>query len=117
MQLTEQNCTITHQGRAITAQGATVTPERLIAYVGRCRFDGMGCDRLYGTSYDLTDWHGNVIGSIRLTTSWRAGWVTIHQAYATVAGVEYVGRTQGPGMYFSGRARRTGKRYAGLVRL
>jgi hypothetical protein len=89
----EKDCTFEHEGRTFEAGGAVVTPDRIIAYLGK---DGV-----------LTDWHGNKIGTYRVTSTWRtpASYVssTMHQVYATVDGVTYTGRSAGVGMSFKGR--------------
>jgi hypothetical protein len=106
MIMIEQDCVIEHEGCKFEAGGAVVTPDRITAYVGKDRRDGMGCDRAVGSGRDLTDWHGNVIGTIRLTKSWRIRSFLgshMYQAYATVDGVTYTGRTLGEGMSFSGK--------------
>ena len=83
--------------------------DKLIAYVGPVEggrgFNGqLGSDPQYRT---LTDWHGKRIGTIRLTTSWRTpnSYVgsRMYQAYATVNGVHYTGRTRGENMCFVGK--------------
>ena len=90
----EPDCTFTHEGRAFTAGGAVVTPERITAYLGQ--------------NGQLTDWHGNVLGTYRITATWRTPRsfvsATMHQVYATVNGVQYTGRSAGVGMVFAGRA-------------
>ena len=107
MAYVETDCVVTHEGRTYEAGGAVVTPSHVIGYVGKDRRDGMGCDRSHGSSRDLTDWHGNVIGTIRLTSSWRTprSFVSsrMYQGYATVDGVTYTGRTCGEGMIFNGK--------------
>lgn len=99
--LIETDCTVTHNGRTFEAGGASVSPARLVAYVGKVREGGPANVR------DLTDWHGNVIGEARLTSSWRTPRSfmasRMYQAYATVDGVTYTGRTCGEGMSYVGR--------------
>ena len=94
----EEHCTIEHQGRRYTAGGAVVTADRIVAYVGERQPDGR---------HKLTDWHGNVIGSCRITATWRTprsfASTTMSQVYATVAGRRYTGRSAGPGTIFRGR--------------
>lgn len=102
----ETDCTIEHDGRKFEAGGAVVTPHRIVAYIGKDRRDGMGIDREVGSGRDLTDWHGNVIGTVRLTSSWRVNSFLgprMYQAYAKVDGVWYTGRTFGEGMSFAGK--------------
>ena len=105
----EPDCTITHDGKAFTASGAIVTSDFIVAYVGALAggrgFNGqLGSEPPYHT---LTDWHGKPIGTIRLTVSWRTSRSYVnsrmYQAYATVNGVTYTGRTTGEGMIFRGK--------------
>ena len=104
----ETDCTVTHEGRTFEAGGAYVTPERICAYVGKVEggrgFEGhLGSEPQYRT---LTDWHGKRIGTIRLTSSWPIRSFLaprMYQAYATVKGVTYTGRTMGEGMVFNGK--------------
>ena len=95
----EEHCTIEHQGRHYTAGGAVVADTYVIAYVGEV-IPG-------GTVRQLTDWHGNVIGSCRITATWRTPRSflsdTMSQVYATVARRRYTGRSAGPGTIFRGR--------------
>ena len=89
----EQDCTVTHNGRAYTSGGAVVAPRAIIAYLGK---DGA-----------LTDWHGDKLGTYRITATWRTpgSWKsgTMSQVYATVDGTRYTGRSGGEGMVFVGR--------------
>jgi hypothetical protein len=93
----EQDCTVEHESRKFTSGGAVVIPETIVAYVGKI-VDGRR---------ELTDWHGNKIGTIRLASSWATprSYVSscMYQAYATVNGVQYTGRTVGEGMAFKGK--------------
>ena len=108
MNYIERKCTITNEGREFSAGGAVVTPDAIIAYVGKTTGDGMGCDRHGKTSLrELTDWHGEVIGTCYISSTWRTqhSYVssTMHQIYATVDGINYTGRSAGEGMIFRGR--------------
>jgi hypothetical protein len=108
----EPDCTFHHEGRAFTAGGAVVTPDRITAYLGK---DGA-----------LTDWHGNRLGTYRLTATWRLPWnawqsSTMSQVRAVVriprdmavglvsaalspdTFATYTGRSLGEGMVFRGR--------------
>lgn len=104
----ETDCIVEHKGRKFEAGGAIVTPDRIVAYVGKVEggrgFEGrLGSEPAYRT---LTDWHGNRIGTIRLGEGWRIrSYLSdrMYQAYATVNGVTYTGRTLGEGMSFSGK--------------
>jgi hypothetical protein len=89
--------------------GAVVTSETIVAYVGKViggrDFNGrLGSEPAYR---ELTDWHGNKIGTIHLASSWATprSYVSsrMYQAYATVNGVQYTGRTAGEGMVFKGK--------------
>ena len=81
----------------------------IVGYVGSLEggrgFNGrLGSEPPYHT---FTDWHGNRLGTIRLTKSWPTprSYVgrRLYQAYATVGGITYTGRTYGEGMCFNGR--------------
>ena len=99
MQYVEQNCTIKHEGREFAAGGAVVTPDFIIGYVGK---PVPGAARR-----DLTDWHGNKIGTCYISSTWKTphSYVSdvMHQIYARVDGVDYTGRGAGEGMIFKGR--------------
>lgn len=94
----ETDCTIQHQGKTFIAGGAVVTADRITAYLGK---DGV-----------LTDWHGEKLGTYRITSKWRTprSYVSdvMNQVEASVNGVVYVGRSAGVGMSFSGK-RKAGK--------
>jgi hypothetical protein len=51
----ETDCTITHAGRSYTANGAAISDARIVCYIGN--------------DNTVTDWHGNVIGTYRVTSS------------------------------------------------
>jgi hypothetical protein len=75
--------------------------DRIVAYIGKANSNGMGCDRVAGQSYDVTDWHGNVIGKATKGATWRVrSYVGTHisQYYARINGKEYTGRSFGTGM-------------------
>jgi hypothetical protein len=87
----EQDCTIELEGRKFTAGGAVVTPEYVIGYVK-------------GDS--LTDWHGNVIGTVRVLSSWPIHSYISSRMYSFalyVNDVRYVGRGCGEGMIVKGK--------------
>jgi len=94
----ERGCTFTHNGRTFENAGAVVSPDICIGYVGKL---------ITANQHILTDWHGNQIGTIRLASCWRTprSFVSnvMYQAYATVNGVQYTGRTCGEGMIFCGK--------------
>src|ERR1700691_1873235 len=89
----ERDCVIEHEGRSYEASGAIVSPECIVAYLGR--------DNV------LTDWHGNSLGTYRVTSTWRTprSYVstTMSQVRAIVNGVTYTGRSAGQGMIYCGR--------------
>ena len=102
MEYIERNCIIEHQGHKFEAGGAVVTPDYIVAYIGSRGDDG---------KRQLTDWHGKVIGTCRITSTWRTprSFVssTMSQVYAVVDGVTYTGRSAGEVMIFKGRKVRT----------
>lgn len=105
----ETDCTFSNDGRTYEAGGAMVTPDRVIAYVGK-QIGGRGFNGQLGSEApyrELTDWHGRPIGTIRLSSSWATprSYVAsrMYQAYATVNGVTYTGRTAGENMSFVGK--------------
>jgi len=74
---------------------------KLVAYVGANLNSGIGVDRQHGTRHELTDWHGNRLGSCALASSWRVNsWIgsRMYQIYAWANGKEYTGRGFGEGM-------------------
>lgn len=83
----ETDCVIEHEGRKFESGGAVVTDSSAIVYT---KSGGI-----------LTDWHGNRLGTFRVTSSWRTprSWVSSH-SYAVEArldafpGVRFIGRTQ-----------------------
>ncbi len=81
--------------------------DQIIAYIGKPLGNGMGVERDGITSRrELTDWHGNHIGTVFLGRGWRVNSYVgerMYQAYATVNGVKYTGRTFGEGMSFKGK--------------
>ena len=81
-------------------QGAE-RPAEIIGYVGKCCFNGMGCDRVVGSNWELVDWQGKRIGWVRQGSSWRVRshlGSRMYQFYATIGGREYTGRGFGEGM-------------------
>lgn len=103
----ERDCTLEFEGRKFTSGGAFVTPERIVAYVGKPLGDGMGVDRFGSTSRRaLLDWHGRQIGTCYLSSKWRVHSYVgdyLYQIYATVDGIQYTGRGFGEGMVFRGK--------------
>lgn len=54
----------------------------------------------------LTDWHGNKLGTYKVTASWRIhSWMSTHmyQVEARVDGITYTGRSLGVGMIYKGK--------------
>lgn len=89
----ELDCTITHDGKSYTANGAYLDENACIGYL---HTDGI-----------LTNWHGCPIGTYRIAATWKTprSYVsaTMSQVYATVNGITYTGRSAGIGMLFRGR--------------
>lgn len=93
----EKDCVFEHEGRKFESGGAVVTDDYIVAYLGKANAPGV---------FDLTDWHGNVIGAARITATWqRRSYVStfLHQVHATVNGTEYTGRCAGVEMVYHGR--------------
>jgi hypothetical protein len=84
---------VEHEGREYRAFGSVITDTHITAYLGK---DGK-----------LTTWDGKVIGTYRITRTWRTprSFVssTMNQVYATVDGRTYQGRSAGVGMVFNGK--------------
>lgn len=70
MEYIDKDCVIEHAGRKFEAGGAYVTPDYITAYLGKAQWsDSWGLLRIpHG---DLQDWHGNKLGTYRITASWR----------------------------------------------
>lgn len=87
-------------------------PEKLTAYIGSREPNGMGVDRLVGRSYPVTVWTGLHIGNCTLVAHSGGRWrfEKTYQCYATIAGREYTGQTQGVGMYVNLRETAASKR-------
>lgn len=94
MNYLEQNCDITLSGKTFTGGGAQVNERFLVGYLGP---NGV-----------LNNWHGEPLGTYRITTTWKTprSYVssTMHQVYAEVDGITYTGRSAGIGMIFKGKA-------------
>ncbi|MEM9356053.1 MAG: hypothetical protein AAGB04_07565 [Pseudomonadota bacterium] len=91
----ESECVVEHEGQRFEAGGAVVTPERIIAYLGK--------------NGKLHDWHGRELGTYRITSSWRIHSYmtnTMNQVEAVVQGVTYTGRSGGVGLVYRGRRKR-----------
>jgi len=89
----EKDCVIEHNGRRFEAGGACLSDNQTIGYLGK---NGI-----------LTDWHGNQIGTYRISATWNtpSSYVssTMHQVEAIVNGVVYAGRSAGVGMLYRGK--------------
>jgi hypothetical protein len=75
--------------------------ESFVAYIGKPQRNGMGCDRIYGQHWDVTDWNGNKLCSATRGATWRVNSYigdTMSQWYCIRAGREYTGRGFGQGM-------------------
>lgn len=99
--INETNCTIEHQGRKFTANGAFVSDSHLVCYLGE-----RGTSVVHHGS--VTTWSGEKIGVYRIDSSWRnpRGIFSTHTHQVTVwlkDGRRYTGRSQGPGMVFRGK--------------
>ena len=89
----EKDCTFIHEGKGFTSGGAFQSPLYLIGYLGK---DGA-----------LTNWHGKIMGSYKITHSWPINSFLsdcMCQVRATVNGQVYTGRSLGIGMLFRGHA-------------
>lgn len=75
--------------------------DKILAYIGAPKGNGMGCDRVVGQSYEVTDWHGTVIGFATKGAQWPVNSCVgtyMAQYYARIDGREYTGRSFGQGM-------------------
>lgn len=73
----------------------------IVAYIGKAKGNGMGCDRILGQSYTVTNWKGKVIGNATKGSTWRVNsyiGTYMSQFYAKIDGKEYTGRSFGVGM-------------------
>lgn len=110
----EENCTITHEGKSYSADGAVVTSEYVIGYTkfsrDETRVNGRMIAPMNGTPVEITDWHGNKIGSGWITRSWRRfSYISIfqYQIQAMINGVWYTGRSAGSGMIWKAKRSKT----------
>jgi len=87
----------THEGKTFTSGGAHIDPEKATAYVSS--------DGLF-----LTTWNGKILALLHVTAKWATprSFVSpeMWQAEATINGVQYTGRTAGPGMVWKGRRKK-----------
>lgn len=94
-------CNNEMRGRVEQYEVLTDPPEKLFAYIGTPKRNGMGIDRVVGQTYPVTTWPGNVLGYATRGSSWRVNSYLgshMHQFYAKIAGREYTGRGFGEGM-------------------
>ena len=77
-----ETATLTFQGRSFTSGGAVVTPDHIVAYTGK---DGK-----------LIDFEGHVLGTYRVTSTWkqctRWNWTRMTAVAAYVNGRQWYGR-------------------------
>lgn len=72
-----------------------------VAYIGEPLNNGMGVDGVRGQSWNVTDWHGNVICRATQGATWRVNsYIGSHmsQWYCLKNGREFTGRGFGQGM-------------------
>jgi hypothetical protein len=104
----ERDCVITHEGRTFEAGGAAVTPEWALAY------PDIPGGEYRGAFGAMRDWHGNEIGTCRVTARWKTprSWVSSHmcQIEATIGGVKYTGRGAGSGSLWRGKRVKGGQK-------
>lgn len=97
--------TLTFQGQNFTALGAVVSPTHAYAYV-------KGVEPFYrGTSVELTNSSGEVIGTGKVVAKWRNDprcYISRDQFQieATINGRRYTGRSMGAGMLWRGKAKK-----------
>lgn len=97
-QLVEMDCTIQHKGHTFTSGGAVISDQFVTCYLP-CGAD----DSRIGACGIVTIWHGEQIGTYRITGRWRipnSCWSThmISVRIRLADGREYVGRSLGAGM-------------------
>lgn len=89
----ETDCVIEHNNKKFESGGAFITDMHIIAYLGN--------------NGKLLDWHGSVIGTYRILSTWRTprSFVsdTMSSIEAFVNRVRYLGRGAGEGMIFRGK--------------
>jgi len=93
-------CDNAMRGRVEQYELRTNPPSIFVAYVGKPKRNGMGCDRIAGQTWELTTWTGDELGSATLGASWRGSGVfgsRMYQIYAWMSGREYTGRGFGAG--------------------
>jgi len=93
----ESDCAIVFHGTRYESNGAMVTPKWIIAYMGK-------------DMASVTDWHGETLGTARVTTSWATPTSYLsdrcYQVEATVNGITYTGRTSGESMIYKGKVKK-----------
>jgi hypothetical protein len=93
----ETDCTVSHGGQTFEADGATVSPERLIAYIGE--------------NHTVTTWKGEPIGTYQTVARWKTPRSYLSSTMEQVEiilndGTIYTGRTGGIGLSVSARRKR-----------
>ena len=75
--------------------------DNFVAFIGKPDNNGLGCDRVVGQTYAVTDWHGHRFCSATKGSTWpvnsRIG-SHMSQWYTRHNGREYTGRGFGEGM-------------------
>lgn len=89
------------RGKVEQFEVLTNPPERIVAYIGARKNNGMGVAREVGASYPVTVWTGLQIGNATRGATWRVNSFMgnhMSQFYARISGREYTGRGFGEGM-------------------
>ena len=91
--MVEEDCTLTHEGKSFTNGGAFLTEEYAVGYLDENNV--------------LTNWHGEKIGTYRITSTWKTPRSYLSdvmcQVYATIRGMTFTGRSGGIGLLFKGK--------------
>lgn len=115
MPYVETDCTFhASNGQSYTAGGAVVTPEHCVGYLKAPEPPETPTGAAYyakeraGATGTFTDWHGNSLGTFRITAVWGLPFAAhlsdvMCQIEATVGGVVYTGRSAGYGMVYKGK--------------
>lgn len=96
----EKNCVIEHNGKQYENGGAVVTDNYLIGYLKS------NTKETVGNIVDLTDWHGNNIGKVKITGRWRINsYISTYMisGKAKADGKYYTVRGCGAGMVIKGK--------------
>lgn len=101
---TVELATVVHEGREFINLGAVISDSYVAGYLQSTK-DSHG-ERMNAVG-NLTDWHGNVIGTYRIVKMWRTPRSYVSDVmcavHATVNGNLYKGRSAGCGMLFKGK--------------